>query len=74
MIGDRFSTDDTSGVEDVGQDIIFINPTALNDAVSGGRTYFTMGAGGAVEQEAATVLSETRGAIDHEAVERMRGR
>jgi hypothetical protein len=74
MIGNRFSTDDTSGVEDVGMDIVFINPTALNDAVSGGRTYFTMGAGGAVEQAPATVLSETRGAIDHEAVERMRGR
>ena len=74
MFNDRFNMDDTSGVEDVGMDIVFINPTAMNDAISGGRTYFTMGAGGAVEQAPATVLSETRGAVDHEAMERMRGR
>lgn len=74
MIGDRFSTDDTSGVEDVGQDIIFVNPTVLNDALSGGRTYFTMGAGGAVEQAPAVVLSESRNAKDVEAMERLRSR
>jgi len=74
MIGNRFSMDDTSGVEDTGQEIILVNPTVLNDALSGGRTYFTMGAGGAVEQAPAVVLSATRGAIDAEAMERLRGR
>lgn len=74
MIADRFSTDDTSGVEDVGVDVIFVNPTALNDATSGGRTYFTMGAGGKNEQAPAVVLSETRGATDHLSMEQIRGR
>ena len=74
MHNNRFNMDDTSGVEDVGTEIVLINPTVLNDALSGGRTYFTLGAGGEHEQAPAVVLSESRNAKDVEAMERLRGR